>query len=113
MCERVRWDTGSCTGDGCSLRIEDGSTLGGVTTIDGDGCSLGIGDGTTLGGGTTVGGGVGVGLADGGASAVLVFQWAKMSQSMEIVNSCSWWIVLEVSLTAQDRKLRACTILSL
>ena len=85
VCERVRWVTGSCTGDRCSLGIEDGSTLGGGTILDGDGCSLGIGDGstigggTTLGGGTTIGDGVAVGVADGGAIAVLVFQWSKRS----------------------------------
>ena len=44
VCEQVRWDTGSCTGDGFSLGIWNGYTLGGGTTIDGDGCSLGIGD---------------------------------------------------------------------
>ena len=91
VCERVRWDTGSCTGDGCSRGIGNGSTLGGGTTNHGGGCSLGIWDGPTLGGGTTLGvgttlgggtthgggtafgGGVAVGLADGGTSAVLVF----------------------------------------
>ena len=81
VCERVQWATGSCTGDRCSIGIGDGSTLGGGTTLDGDGCSFGIGYGSTLGGGitlggcTTFGGGVAVGLADGGASAVLVLQW--------------------------------------
>ena len=37
VCERVRWATGACTGDGCSLGIGGGSTLGGGTTLDGDG----------------------------------------------------------------------------
>ena len=37
VCERVRWATGSCTGDGCSLGIGGGSTLGGGTTLDGYG----------------------------------------------------------------------------
>ena len=86
VCDRVRWATGSCTGDGCSIGIGDGSTLGGGTTLVGDGCSLGIGDGstlvgvttigggTTLGGGTTRGGGATFGVAYRGASAVLVFQ---------------------------------------
>ena len=111
VCERVWWATGSCTGDGCSLGIGDGSTLGGGTTLGGDGCSLGIGDGSILGGGTTFGGGVAVGLAVGGASAVLVFQWAKRSRSLDIADSCLWWIAVEASLTAQDRKLRTCTIL--
>ena len=93
VCEQVRWYTGSCTGDGCSLGIGDGSTLGRGTTLDGDECYLGIGDGsnlggdTTLGGGTTFGGGVAVGLADGGASVVLGFQWAKRSRSLDIANS--------------------------
>ena len=72
---RVRWATGSCTGDRYSLGIGDGSTLGGGTTLVGDGCSLGIGDGYTLGGGSTLGGGATVGVAGGGARAVLVFQW--------------------------------------
>ena len=94
MCERVRWDTGSCTGDGRSLGIGYGSTLGGGTTLDGYGCSLVIGDGSTLGGGTTLGGGIAVGLADGGVSAVLVFQWVKRSRILDITNSCSWWIVV-------------------
>ena len=37
VCERVRWATGSCTGEGCYLGIGDGSTLGGGTTLDDDG----------------------------------------------------------------------------
>ena len=37
VCERVRWATGSCTGDGCSLGIGYGSTLGVGTTLDGNG----------------------------------------------------------------------------
>ena len=78
---------------------------------DGDGSTLG--GGTTLRGGTTIGGGAAVGVADVGASAVLVFQWAKLSRSFIISNSCSWWIVLEASLTAQDKNFRACTILSM
>ena len=113
VCERVQWATGSCTGGGCSLGVGDGSTLGGGTTLDGDGFSLGIGYGSTLGGGTTLGGGVTVGVADGGASAVLVFQWAKRSQILDISDICSWWIFVEASLTAQDRKFRLWTILSL
>ena len=112
VCEWVKWATGSCNRDGCSLGIGDGSTLGGGTTLDGDGCSIGIGDGSTLGGGTTFGGGVAVGLADGSTSTVLVLQWEKRSRSLEIADSCLWWIVVEASLMAQDRKLRACTILS-
>ena len=44
VCEQVWWDTGSCTGYGCSLGIGDVSTLGGGTTLFGGGCSLGIGD---------------------------------------------------------------------
>ena len=48
VCERVRWDTGSFTGDRCYLGIEYGSTLGGGTNLDGDGCYIGIGDGSTL-----------------------------------------------------------------
>ena len=113
VCERVRWDTGSFTGVGCSLGIGDGSTLGGGSTLVGDGCSLANGDGSTLGGGTNLGGGAAVGLANGGASAVLVFQWAKRSRSLDIAGSCSWWIVMEASFTAQDKKFRACTIMSL
>ena len=85
VCEWVRWATGSCTGEGCSLGNWDGSTLGGGTTLVGYGCSLGTGGGSTLGGGTnlgsgtnlgggnTLGGGAAVGVANGGASAVLVF----------------------------------------
>ena len=65
VCNRVRWSTGSCNGERCSL---------------------GIGDGSTLGGGTTLGGGVAVGLSDGGASVVLVFQWAKRSRSLDIAD---------------------------
>ena len=125
VCEQVRWATGLCTGDGCYLGIADGSTLGGGTNLDGYGFSLGIvdestlggcttlGGGTTLGVGTTFGGGVAVGMADGGVSAVLVFQWAKRSWSLNIADSCLWWIVVEASLTAQDGKFKACRILSL
>ena len=118
VCERVRWDTGSCTGHGCYLGIGDVSTLGGGTALDGNGYSPGIGDGSTLGGGTilgdgtTLGGGVAVGVVDGGASAVLVFQLVKRSRSLDIADSCSWWIVMEASLMVQDRKFRACTSMS-
>ena len=71
-----------------------------------------LGGGTTLGGGTILGGGAAVGVADGCASDVLVFQWEKTSRSLDIADSCSWWIFVEDSLTAQDKKFRACTILS-
>ena len=93
---------GSCTGDGCSLGIGYGSTLGGGTTLVGDWCSLGIECGSTLGGGTnlggdttlvvgtTLGGGAAIRVADGGTSAVLVFQWEKRSWSLDIADSCSW-----------------------
>ena len=91
VCERVWWATGSCTRDGCSL---------------------GVGDGFTLGGGTTLGGGAAAGVADGGASVVLVFQWAKRSQILDIFDSCLLWIAVEASLAAQDKFFRACTILS-
>ena len=124
VCYTVWWATGSCTGNGCSLGIGDGSTLVGGTNLAGDGCSLGIGDGSTLGGGTnlvggttlgcgtTLGGGAAVGVADGGARAVLVFQWEKRSQSLEISDSCLWWTVAEASLRAQDNNFRAWIILS-
>ena len=104
VCEQVRWATGSCTRDGCSLGIGDGSTIGGVTTLVGYGRSLGIGygstlvGGTTLGGGTTIGGGAAVGVADGGASAILVFHWAKRSRRLDISDSCLWWIFVEAYL---------------
>ena len=60
---------GDAVGDGSTLGVGDGSTLGCGTTLV---C------GTTLGGVTTLGGGNAVGVVDGGARAVLVFQWAKI-----------------------------------
>ena len=89
---------GDSVGDRYTIGIGDVSTLGG---------------GTTLGVGTSLGGGNTVGVADGGARAVLVFQWAKRLQSFDISNSFSWWTVVEASLTAQDKKFRAWMIMSL
>ena len=93
---------GAVVGDGCSLGIGGVSTLGDGTTLVGN---------TTLGGCATLGGGAAVGVADGGARAVLVFQWAKRSRILEIANSCLWWIVVEASLKAKDKKFREWTIL--
>ena len=81
----------------------DGSTLEGGTTRGG---------GTTLGGGITFGGGDAARVAYGGVIAVVVFQFVTRSRSLEIANNCSWWVVAEASLTAQDRKFRAWTIFS-
>ena len=86
---------GDAVGDGSTLGVGDGSTLGCGTTLV---C------GTTLGGVTTLGGDNAVGVVDGGARAVLVFQWEKRSRSLEIADSCSWWIFVEAYLTAQDKK---------
>ena len=114
VCERVWWATGSWTGYALGM-----GWAGGVRgAVVGYGCYIGIWDvsnlgvGTTLGGVTTLGGGAAVQMVDGGARAVLVFQWEKRSQSLEIDDSCSWWIVVEVSLTEQDKKFRVWTILS-
>ena len=90
-------------GDGCYLRIGDGYTLG---------CGTTLGGGTTLGVGTTLGGGAVVGIADGGTSVVLVFQWAKRLRSLDIADSCLWWIFVEAPLMDQDKSFRVCTILS-
>ena len=42
---------------------------------------------------------------------MLVFQWAKRSRSLDISDSCSWWIFVEASFMAHNKKFRACTIL--
>ena len=93
--KRVWWSTGSWTG-GVLCKDWAGGVRGAA-----------VGDRSTLGGGTTLGGGNAVGLADGGARAVFVFQWAKMSWRLDISDSFLWWTVLEASLTAQDMKFRA------
>ena len=114
--ERVWWSTVSCTGvvlaketggwDGGArgAAVGDGYTLGGGTTLGG--C-------TTLGGGITLSGGDAVGVSYEGASALVVFQLVKRSRSLNIYDNCSWWVVVEASLTEQDKKFRAWTILSL
>ena len=43
----------------------------------------------------------------GGVIAVVVFQLLKRSQILEMADSCLWWTVVAVSLTAQYRKFRA------
>ena len=118
--ERVRWATGSFTGvDGLGedtvggavgAVVGDGSTLGGGTTFRG---GTNLGGGTTLGGGNNVGGDGVVGSLTGGARAVVVVHLLKRLWSLDTSNSCSWWTVVAVYLTAQDRILRAWTILSL
>ena len=37
-----------------------------------------------------------------------VFQLEKISWSLEMAESCSWWMASGASEMAQDRKLRAC-----
>ena len=44
---------------------------------------------------------------------LLVFQWEKRSRSLDIAKSCLWCIAVEAALTVQDKKFRACMILSL
>ena len=44
--------------------------------------------------------------------AVVVVQLLKRSWSLEMDGSCSWWTVVAVYLTAQDRELRAWKIMS-
>ena len=105
--ERVRWATGSFTG----VYGLGGETVGGTgfAAVE-DGCTLG--GAITLGGGTTLGGGDVVGAVSRGASTVVVVvQLVKRSQILEMANSCLWWNMVASSLTAQDRKLRAWTIL--
>ena len=94
--DKVGGTGGAAIGDGC--------TIGGVTTLGG---------GNTLGGGTTLGDGDVVGVAAGGASVVVfVVQLVKRLRSLEMDNSCLWRTLVAAFLTAQDRKLRAWTILS-
>ena len=94
---------GDAVGDEYTIGIGDESIIGGGTTIE---------YGITLVGGTNLGGGNNVGMKNGGKTAVLVFKWAKRSQSLEISDSFSWWTVVEASLVAQDKFLIAWTILS-
>ena len=116
--ERVRWAMGLgvvCAGGGV------GAVFGGVIIGTGGGSST-LGGGTAVGGGTTLGGGaacaegiVGEGGAWGrgrAAGSSLVFQPVKRSRSLVMASSCSWWAETVASLSAQERKLRAWTIVS-
>ena len=104
-------DSGSTLGSGATL--ESGSTNGSAVTLCGV-TTLGVGRGSWY---WTVKAsmrqdGEGGQLGVGGVRVVDVFQLDKISRSLEMAESCSWWMAAGASKMAQERKLIACTMRS-
>ena len=116
-----------CFGDGLTLVGGDAaqagvnlffvSSCGGGTASVGDsnlGGGSGVGGRAILGAGINRGGGttLGAGGESGGGGTVCAFQFMKSSCSLVIYVSCFLWSMAEVSLNAEERKLRASTMQS-
>ena len=97
--------SGDTLGSGATLGI--GATLGGGTTLGSGGGSWYWTDKASM--GRT---GSGTRLGVGGVRVVDVFQLEKISRSLDMAESCSWWMASGASEMAQERNLRACKMRS-
>ena len=48
----------------------------------------------------------------GGVRVMDAFQLENISRSLDMAESCSWWMALGASDMAQERQLRSCTMQS-